>query len=541
MECQFYLAARATKSGWQINLAKLHLTQTDTHQSTLRLIFAFASAKLILHLIANHHYGIHGDELYYIALSRHLQWGYLDNSPLIALIARISSFCFGESVFAWRVIPSLFSAFTVGLVGLTACDLGGRRFAVSVACLGMICSPALLATSYFLQPVAFDIFFWTLLSFLLIRFIRSQKPWCLYGAAIIIGIGILNKYTVALYVTALFLGLLVTPQRKLVSRRRLLKAFLICLAVSAPNLIWQFRHHFPVFNYLGIVSKHNMYPGAGEFLFQLTFFHGAGTAVWLAGLSYLLIDTKDIGKYRFLAIAFLLITVTLIFLHGKIYYSLGAFPALFAVGGICWENMLQRFKYIPQALICTLIVVTSLIALPVVLPVLPFNLTKVYIQLMRRYTTLTQPFHWDDGKLHSLPQFYADMLGWKELADKTASACNQISKDQCGQSVILTDAYAVAGALTFYLPEHSPQVISADNSLALWSPLQLSQQRVIFLSRESLTAVSALARDVNYLGSVTNPDASVQGLNIYLLNKPTNKLKQHYSAERERFLGKADR
>ncbi len=513
------------------------MTQTDTHQSTSRLIFAFALVKLVVHFVANHNYGIHGDELYYIALSRHLEWGYLDNSPLIAFVAKISAWCFGESVFAWRVIPSLFSALTVGLVGLITRDLGGRRFAISVACLGMICSPALLATSYFLQPVAFDIFLWTLLGFLLIRFIQTEKSPYLYGAAVAIGVGILNKYTILLYVIVLLSGLLLTPQRRLINPINLVEAFAIALLISAPNLIWQGTHHFPVFNYLGVVSKHNMYPGAGELLFQLTFFHGAGMAVWLAGLSYLLFDQQEIGKYRFLAIAFLLIVVALILLRGKIYYSLGAFPVLFAIGGICWEIMLHRFKYIPQAILLGLIIVTSLIALPVVLPALPFNTTKAYIQLMRRYTTLTQPFQWDDGQLHSLPQFYADMLGWQKLAAKTAGVCRQIGGYDCRQSVILTDAYAVAGALSFYLPAYSPQVISADNSLLLWSSKTLYQQRVIYLSRESLATVSALAEGVQFIGTVQNPDASVRGMNIYLLNKPNEVLKQRYQSARQKFLG----
>ncbi|WP_342644388.1 glycosyltransferase family 39 protein [Mucilaginibacter sp. CSA2-8R] len=515
------------------------MTQTGTHQSTLRLIFAFALAKLVVHFVANHNYGIHGDELYYIALSRHLQWGYLDNSPLIAFVAKISSWCFGESVFAWRVIPTLFSAFTVGLVGIIARDLGGKRFAISVACLGTICSPALLATSYFLQPVAFDVFLWTLLSYLIVKFIKSEKQLYLYGAAFTVGLGILNKYTILLYVIALLVGLLLTSQRRLIKPINLLKAFAIALLVSTPNLIWQFMHHFPILNYLGLVGKHSMYPGAAELLFQLTFFHGAGMAVWLAGLSYLIFDRQDISKYRFLAFAFLLIVAVLILLHGKIYYSLGAFPALFAVGGVCWENMMQRFKHIPQALLIGLITATSLIALPVVLPVLPFGKTKAYIQLMRRYTTLTQPFQWDDGKLHSLPQFYADMLGWQELADKTASACKQLTNNELNQSVILTDAYAVAGALTFYLPAHYPEIISADNSLALWSPKNLDHQKVIYLSKESIISVSALAENVKWIGTVNNPDASVQGMNIYLLYRPNIVIKKRYQAARKKFLGES--
>jgi 4-amino-4-deoxy-L-arabinose transferase-like glycosyltransferase len=514
-----------------------HLTEKSTHQSTLWLVFAFAFAKLVIHFIANSNYGIHGDELYYIALSKHLQWGYLDNSPLIALVAKLSAWCFGKSAFAWRIFPSLFSALTVALVGLTTHHLGGKRFAISVACLGIICSPALLATSCFLQPVAFDIFFWTLLGFLLVRFIQSQKQWYLYSAGLTVGVGVLNKYTIILYVIALTAGLLLTPQRKSFSLKCSLKALAIGIIVSAPNTIWQIRHHFPIFNYLGIVSNHSMYPGAKEFLFQLTFFHGAGMAVWLVGLSYIIFSTDAIRQYRFIAIAFILTVAALILLRGKIYYGLGAFPVLFAIGGLCWEKMLQRYKYFPQALLIGLIVLTSLIALPVVLPILPFNTTKAYIQLMRRYTTLTQPFRWDDGKLHSLPQFYADMLGWQELATKTSHAFKQLNTEQRQQTVILTDAYAVAGALTFYLPAHSPPVISAANSLALWSPQALHQQNIIYLSREGIKSVSVLADNVKYIGSVSNRDASVQGMNVYLLNKPSTILKQRYQSAREKFLG----
>jgi hypothetical protein len=514
-----------------------HLTEKNTHQSTLWLVFAFAFAKLVIHFIANSNYGIHGDELYYIALSKHLQWGYLDNSPLIALVAKLSAWCFGKSAFAWRIFPSLFSALTVALVGLLTHHLGGKRFAISVACLGVICSPALLATSYFLQPVAFDIFFWTLLSFLLVKFIQSRKQWYLYSAGLTVGVGVLNKYTIILHMIAIIAGLLLAPQRKLFSLKCSLKALAICIIVSAPNIIWQITHHFPIFNYLSIVSNHSMYPGAKEFLFQLTFFHGAGMAIWLAGLSYMIFSNDGISKYRFLAIAFLFIVAALIVLHGKIYYSLGAFPVLFAIGGLCWEKMLQRFNNFPQALLKGLIVLTSLIALPVVLPILPFNTTKAYIQLMRRYTTLTQPFRWDDGKLHSLPQFYADMLGWQELATKTSHAFKQLNTEQRQQTVILTDAYAVAGALTFYLPAHSPRVISADNSLVLWSPRRLKSQNIIYLSRDSMASVSVLADSVKYISSVNNPDASVQGMNVYFLNNPGTILKRSYKSASERFLG----
>src|SRR5471030_1122298 len=48
-----------------------------------------AAAKLALHLYAGRHYGYFVDELYYLACARHLDWGYVDQPPLIAAIAGI--------------------------------------------------------------------------------------------------------------------------------------------------------------------------------------------------------------------------------------------------------------------------------------------------------------------------------------------------------------------------------------------------------------------------------------------------------------------
>jgi hypothetical protein len=50
------------------------------------VILCLAACKLLVHLYAGRHYGYFVDESYYLACSLHLDWGYLDESPLIALI-----------------------------------------------------------------------------------------------------------------------------------------------------------------------------------------------------------------------------------------------------------------------------------------------------------------------------------------------------------------------------------------------------------------------------------------------------------------------
>ena len=70
-------------------------------------------------------YGVFRDELYYVACSRHLDWGYVDHPPLVALIAKI----FGPSWVALRLVSAVAFAATVVLAGDTAKSLGGGPFA----------------------------------------------------------------------------------------------------------------------------------------------------------------------------------------------------------------------------------------------------------------------------------------------------------------------------------------------------------------------------------------------------------------------------
>src|SRR5438034_1248231 len=83
------------------------------------LVVAFiAAAKLALHLYAGRHYGYFVDELYYLACARHLDWGYVDQPPLIAAIARIARAVLGDSLLAIRFPAALAGAGTAVLTGM---------------------------------------------------------------------------------------------------------------------------------------------------------------------------------------------------------------------------------------------------------------------------------------------------------------------------------------------------------------------------------------------------------------------------------------
>src|SRR5262249_5845274 len=92
-----------------------------------------AAIKLLVHLYAGRYYGYFVDELYYIACSKHLDWGYVDQPPLIAVLTRIMRALFGDSLLAIRFLPAVAGAAEVLLTAGIARELGGGRFAQGIA------------------------------------------------------------------------------------------------------------------------------------------------------------------------------------------------------------------------------------------------------------------------------------------------------------------------------------------------------------------------------------------------------------------------
>ena len=125
---------------------------TADHRVTTRIVAGVAVVGLIVHLLTIHRYGYFRDELYYIACARHLDFGYADLAPLSAFLLRIELILFSSSLFALRIFPALASAVTVALAGMLARELGGRVWAITLACTGMLGSLFFLAVGNFYSP-----------------------------------------------------------------------------------------------------------------------------------------------------------------------------------------------------------------------------------------------------------------------------------------------------------------------------------------------------------------------------------------------------
>src|SRR5260370_41923097 len=143
-----------------------------THFSESALIAFFSAAALLIHLLANGRYGYFRDELYYIACARHLDFGYVDQTPLSILLLRLSQLLLGDSLFAIRLLPALAGAAIVALTGIIAREMGGRAWAIALACTGSLCALFNLAVGNFFSMNAFEPLFWMGCVYLVVRIVN---------------------------------------------------------------------------------------------------------------------------------------------------------------------------------------------------------------------------------------------------------------------------------------------------------------------------------------------------------------------------------
>src|ERR1700730_14442277 len=98
------------------------------------MIPAFIAALYFLaHLATSNRYGYFRDALYYLACSEHLAFGYVDQPPLIAVLAWVARHTLGTSLPALIFWPALAGAARLVLAGAFARELGARRFGVALA------------------------------------------------------------------------------------------------------------------------------------------------------------------------------------------------------------------------------------------------------------------------------------------------------------------------------------------------------------------------------------------------------------------------
>lgn len=473
----------------------------------------FAAIYAVFQIATGALWGFHRDELLYLSLGRHLDWGFWSNPPFVGLMGWISGEVLGGSLMAVHVLPALAGGGIVGLGISMIRAFGGGRYAQLLGALAMCCSLALLRSASMLQPVIFDWFFWTLALFFSIKWLKTAKPGMLYALAVAIGLGLLNKYTVAFLAVLLPLAVLLSPERKTLLTPHLAGAAGLALLVFLPNLYWQWAHEFPVITHMRELREtqlENVNPVA--FLVDQLLMNGSALFVWLPGLWWLWRQTQ----LRYLSIFAVLMLLTLLLLKGKSYYSLGIYIPLIAGGACFWEEKIKNNTF---RLLLPLLLL--LLAWPLLPLGKPFLKPMAMQQKIAGKQYLEGAVRWEDGKQHPLPQDYADMLGWEVLARHADAAADSCAADDT--YIIYAENYGQAGAVAQHarIGRRKP-VYSFSDAFRLWIPdtLPAKTQTLIYINDELGADVQALFTDIQLIGGIEDTFAREYGTQVWLCRAP---------------------
>ena len=411
------------------------------------IVVLLAVTKVTFQLVTASLYGAHRDEFYYLAGGHHLAWGYVDHPPAVPALDRLAELVLGHSVVALHVLPALIGGVLVLLGALLARELGGGTRAQTLTAVVAAIGPLYLTTTHFLSTVTLDLVVWALASLLVIRMIRTgdARWWLAIGA--VVGLGLLNKYTVAFWVLGAVGGLLCTGRRRLLGNRWALGGACIAAALVAPNLAWQASHHWATFEFMRNLRANNGATNVREFVpLQLVAMTLAGTVVWVAALRAT-VRRAGFDVHRWLAVGWLILFVVLFATEGKGYYLGSWYLPLVALGAVVIERTWSARR------------------------------AARAVRRGRRHRACDgTAVHAHPPGTHLRRRRSERREQGPRLADRMARVVHQVADvvhtlptDEQRRSVILTSNYSEAGALEFWRPElRLPDVISGDNTYWWW-------------------------------------------------------------------------
>lgn len=475
------------------------------------ILFLFVIVKFILqYTLINPEYELQRDEYLHLDQGNHLAWGYLSVPPVSSWISWLIKIL-GGSVFWIKFFPALFGALTMIVVWKAIEELKGGLFAFFLASLGLLFS-SLLRLNMLYQPNSLDVLLWTSFFYILIKYINTEKISWLYWGGAIFGIGILNKYNIAFLALGFIPALLLTKQRRIFANPHTYGAALLALIIIFPNLVWQYNNGFPVIHHMKELSEYQLL-NVNRFDFlksQLLFFIGV-TFVILFGF-YALLFYKPFEKIRFFFWGYVFTMSLFMFFKAKDYYAIGLYPVYIGFGAVYLEDILNGGwkKYLKP--VCLLHPV--ILFLPIYNLAFPNKTPEFIVQNPDSYKRFGL-LRWEDGKDHPLPQDFADMLGWKELAQKVDKEYSRLSKS--GNTLVLCDNYGQAGAINFYSTK-GVKAVSFNADYIDWMDLSKNYKNLIRVkdnSENELEETGVFFKHSVIADSVTNPYARGRGTVIF--------------------------
>jgi len=293
------------------------------------------------------------------------------------------------------------------------------------------------------------------------------------------GIGLQNKISVLFLGFGLVVGLVATRKWQTFGQRRFWASGALAAAIFLPHVVWQWMHDWPTLEFIAnAASQKNVSLAPAAFVAeQLMQMNVLAAPVWLAGLAALL-AAPWLRPWRALGWAYLAILGVMLVTNAKPYYLAPAYTALFAAGAVAIERWpASRFGVMARGAVVVLIVTGGTVAMPLAKPILPVE-TFVGYAASLGMASRTEERH----EMGRLPQHYADMHGWEELAENVAKVYRSLPEADRSRACIFAQNYGQAGAIDVLGARLGlPRAISGHNSYFLWGPRGCTGEVVIVL------------------------------------------------------------
>jgi hypothetical protein len=480
------------------------------------VVLFLALANLALHCYFNNHYGYFRDEFDYMACGNHLAWGYVDQPPLIPFLMRLSQLILGDSLRSIRLIPALASSATIILTAMIARELGGRRFALLLSALTVALVPVYLLDASLMITNSLEPLLWMGCAYFAILAIKRDHPryWLWFG--LVAGIGLEEKYSIALFGFGIVVGLLLTEQRRVFFSKWIWLGSAVAFLVFLPNLLWNIHNHWPFLELMRNIKADGRDVALSPLAYfgqQVLIVSPFSAPVWIAGVAAFFFSSR-LKPYRFFGWSYLVALAVFIVLKGKNYYLAPIYPVFLAVGAVGIESFLERFRQAwPKAIIVTLVVAGGALLAPAVMPILPVEHFLGYMEKLHLSVPRSEHSH----MRAILPQHFADQFGWEEMVATVNRAYTRLSPEERPGCGIFAQDYGQAGAIDFFGRRYGlPPALSGHQTYFLWGPRGYSGNCLIVLddTRESL---EEKFEHVEFVGlSVDNPYALEREIPVFI-------------------------
>jgi hypothetical protein len=326
----------------------------------------------------------------------------------------------------------------------------------------------------------------------------SPHSWLLFG--VLAGMGIENKHSTVFFLIALLLGLILSPQRRILCSRWCAAGVAVLLLLALPNLLWQWVNHFPTYELLNGVAHSDKNIKLTPLAFlreQVNMLLIVAAPLWIGGLAWLAFARRA-HPWRFVVFTYLLFLAMMMAMYAKDYYVAPIYPILFASGAVALGQLTQR-SWPP--ILCTVILGYLLCraTAPIMLTILP----------PEKYTAYTARFGANKVKSEKftspLPQYLSDRFGWPQMVEGFAERYNALPPDVRAQTAIFCGNYGEASAVNVLGPKYGlPTAISGHQNYFYWGWNGYTGESVLTLGNDPKDYTDSYAEVVD-LGPFDTP------------------------------------